>query len=90
MQSDRINIDTVGCNPEHSLVVGEQVKLTRALPYLKTSDPMPMLRPPDLVDPEEIGQIVEIRALGMVAVKFRRGTFLIDGHQLTPRHPQEE
>ena len=47
--------------------------------YLKTADPMPMLRPPDLVDLAEVGEVVALRPLGTVAVRFRRGTFLIDG-----------
>jgi len=37
---------------------------------------MPMLRPPDLVDSGELGQVVALRALDQVAVRFRRGTFL--------------
>jgi hypothetical protein len=36
-----------------------------------------MLRPPDLVDPAEIGVVVEQRARDQLAVRFRRGTFLL-------------
>jgi hypothetical protein len=43
---------------------------------------MPMLRPAELVDPEEIGQVVERRALDQLAVRFRRGTFLLSAGQL--------
>lgn len=57
--------------------IGEQVRLNVPLPYLKTADPMPMLRPPDLVSPDELGEIVELRAKGIAAVRFRQGTFLI-------------
>ena len=59
------------------LSVGDKVILTAPLPYLKTADPMPMLRPPDLVMPDESGQIIEIRPKGVAAVRFRRGTFLV-------------
>ena len=38
---------------------------------------MPMLRPPDLIEPGEIGEVVALRALDTLAVRFRRGTFLI-------------
>ncbi len=62
--------------------LGEQVGLERQLSYLKTADPMPMLRPPDLVDAGEQGQVVEIRALDQLAVRFRRGTFLIAARDL--------
>lgn len=63
--------------------IGDQVRLTARQRYLKTADPMPMLRPPDLVDPEELGQVVAIKARQQVAVRFRRGTFLIDVDQLS-------
>lgn len=62
--------------------IGAHVQLKGPLTYLKTADPMPMLRPPDLVDPEEIGVVVERRARDQLAVRFRRGTFLLSSAQL--------
>lgn len=62
--------------------IGASVRLKGPVPYLKTADPMPMLRPPDLVDPEEIGVVVERRARDQLAVRFRRGTFLLSATQL--------
>ena len=59
--------------------LGKAVQLLQRPSYLKTADPMPMLRPPDLVDLGEVGEVVALRPLGTVAVRFRRGTFLIDG-----------
>jgi hypothetical protein len=59
-----------------------------SLPYLKTADPMPMLRPPDLIDPGETGVVVELRALGIRAVRFRRGTFLLEEGRLSPATPE--
>ena len=70
--------------PVPVLAVGQMVSLRERPSYLKTADPMPMLRPPDLVSTEEVGQVVELRALGMVAVRFRRGTFLLAATLLTP------
>ncbi len=58
--------------------IGKKVVLKVPLPYLKTSDPMPMLRPSDLVSLDEVGEIVGLRSLDIAEVKFRRGTFLID------------
>ena len=60
------------------LDVQDKVKLVAPVSYLKTSDNMPMLRPPDLVAIDEIGEVVSIKSLDTVEVKFRRGTFLID------------
>ena len=56
----------------------DNVRLIVPLPYLKTSDNMPMLRPPDLVAIDEVGEVVSIRSPETVEVKFRRGSFLID------------
>ena len=58
--------------------VNDKVKLIAPVSYLKTSDNMPMLRPPDLVAIDEIGEILSIRSPDTVEVRFRRGSFLID------------
>ena len=58
--------------------IKDKVKLIVPLSYLKTSDNMPMLRPPDLVAIDEIGEIISIKSLDTVEIKFRRGCFLID------------
>ena len=58
--------------------IRDKVKLIMPLSYLKTSDNMPMLRPPDLVAIDEIGEIISIRSTKTVEIKFRRGSFLID------------
>ena len=58
--------------------IQDKVKLIIPLPYLKTSGNMPMLRPPDLVAIEEVGEIISIKSPDTVEIKFRRGSFLID------------
>ena len=58
--------------------INDKVKLIAPISYLKTSDNMPMLRPPDLVAIDEIGEIISVKSLDTVEVKFRRGSFLID------------
>ena len=61
----------------------DKVKLIVPLSYLKTADNMPMLRPPDLVAIDEIGEVCSIVSPEVVEVKFRRGTFLIDVNKLS-------
>jgi hypothetical protein len=58
--------------------VGDGVQLNQQPPYLKTADPMPMLRPADLIGLDEVGQVVGLRAAHQLAVRFRRGTFLLE------------
>ncbi len=57
--------------------IGDKVLLKGSMSYLKTADPMPMLRPPDLVSAEEIGEIVGLRMMDTAEVRFRSGTFLV-------------
>jgi hypothetical protein len=58
--------------------IKDRVRLIAPVSYLKTSDNMPMLRPPDLVAIDEIGEILSIKSPNTVEVRFRRGSFLID------------
>ena len=62
--------------------INDKVKLIIPLSYLKTSDNMPMLRPPDLVAIDEIGEIISIKSPETVEIKFRRGNFLIDTNKI--------
>ena len=66
-----------------SLTLGSKVLIKVSQSYLKTSDPMPMLRPPDLVSFEESGIVLALLPRGMVEVKFRKGTFLLELSHLT-------
>ena len=58
--------------------VKDKVRLIMPLAYLKTSDNMPMLRPPDLVAIDEVGEILSLKSPNTVEIKFRRGSFLIE------------
>ena len=58
--------------------IKDRVKLIAPVSYLKTSDNMPMLRPPDLVAIDEVGVVLSIKSPNIVEVKFRRGAFLIE------------
>ena len=62
--------------------IKDKVKLIAPVSYLKTSDNMPMLRPPDLVAIDEVGQITSIKSPETVEVKFRRGSFLIETNKI--------
>ena len=62
--------------------IGEKVSLQVPMPYLKTVDSVSMLRPPDLVSLDEVGEIIGIRPKDLLEVKFRRGNFLIPAERL--------
>lgn len=67
-----------------SFSVGDRCRLITRQSYLKTADPMPMLRPPDLVEAGEVGEVVALHPLETIAVRFRRGAFLLALDQLEP------
>lgn len=71
----------------HLFAIGDGVALRQQPPYLKTADPMPMLRPADLIGQEEIGQVVGLRGGDQLAVRFRRGTFLLQASNVRPSDP---
>ena len=62
--------------------IGEKVSLQVPLPYLKTADSISMLRPPDLVSLDEVGEIIGLRSNDLLEVRFRRGNFLIPSERL--------
>ena len=62
--------------------VGDRVKLIALPPFVKTADPMPMLRSPDILTVGEEGTIVDRRPGGYWGVKLSHGSFLIDSQYL--------
>lgn len=62
--------------------IGDRVKLIAAPPYLKTAEPMPMLRPGDTLQVGDQGTILEQRPGGYWSIKFERGSFLLDSEFL--------
>ncbi len=50
--------------------------------YLKTADPMPMLRPPSLLEVGAIGLITDRKPGNYWVVKFDRGSFLLEERYL--------
>ncbi|MEA5536993.1 regulatory protein SipA [Crocosphaera sp. XPORK-15E] len=64
------------------VAVGSKVSLIAKPPYLKTADPMPMLRPADILEIGEEGTVMDRRPGGYWGVKFARGTFLIESQYI--------
>ncbi|MEL6602503.1 MAG: DUF3148 domain-containing protein [Cyanobacteria bacterium J06614_10] len=67
--------------------VGDRVRIQTRPPYLKSAEPMPMLRPPDLVELGEEGTVLSRKPGGYLGVRFSRGAFLIDAQYLEPATP---
>ncbi len=62
--------------------IGSPVQMVALPPYIKTADPMPMLRPAQLVPIGSSGLVIEQRPGPHWVVEFERGTFLIGAQYL--------
>ena len=63
-------------------VIGEKVRVVTLPPYLKTADPMPLLRAAEVVALGEEGIVSDRRPANYWAVRFNQGTFLIDSQYI--------
>jgi hypothetical protein len=62
--------------------IGSKVRVISLPPYVKTADPMPMLRPPDVIHIGEEGIVIDRRPGGYWGIRFNRGAFLIDSQYI--------
>jgi hypothetical protein len=68
--------------PDSEIFIGSKVRLASQPPYFKTAEPMPMLRPPDLIPVGSEGVVMDRRPAGYWGIKFERGTFLLEAQYL--------
>jgi hypothetical protein len=62
--------------------VGDRVRVVMLPPYVKTADPMPMLRPPNVIQLGEEGTILDRRPGGYWSIHFPGGKFLLDSQYI--------
>lgn len=62
--------------------VGEKIRVVALPPYVKTAEPMPMLRPRDVIRLGEEGIVIDRRPGGYWGVRFARGAFLMDSQYI--------
>ncbi|WP_066381414.1 MULTISPECIES: regulatory protein SipA [unclassified Anabaena] len=62
--------------------IGSKVRLIAQPPYLKTAEPMPMLRPPDIIQVGDEGIVLDRRPGGYWGVRFDKGAFLLDSQYI--------
>jgi hypothetical protein len=62
--------------------VGDRVRVVALPPFVKTAEPMPMLRPPSVLVLGEEGIVLDLRPGNYWAVRFSQGAFLLDSQYL--------
>jgi hypothetical protein len=63
---------------EEQISVGDKVRVISLPPYLKTAEPMPMLRPPNAIAIGEEGIVLDRRPGGYWGIRFSKGAFLME------------
>ena len=58
--------------------IGTNVQIIALPTYLKTADPMPMLRSPSVLELGSIGLIIDRKPGNYWVVKFSQGAFLLE------------
>ena len=69
-------------NEQKMFKVGDSVKIVALPAYIKTAEPMPMLRPPNLLTVGEKGVIIDRRPGGYWGIRFTQGAFLLESHYI--------
>lgn len=62
--------------------VGDRVRLHTLPPYLKTADPMPMLRSSHLLQVGEEGIVLGRKPGNFWSIRFAQGAYLLDSQYL--------
>lgn len=63
---------------DQEITVGSKVKVIKLPPYVKTAEPMPMLRPPHVIALGEEGVVLDRRPGGYWGIRFQAGAFLLE------------
>ena len=61
---------------------GDRVHLVAVPDYIKTAEPVPMLRPASLIRLGEEGVVLGRQPGGFWSVRFEKGAYLLDGQYL--------
>jgi hypothetical protein len=64
------------------IAVGKKVKVVVLPPYIKTAEPMPMLRPANVIRLGEEGVVISQKSGNSWAVRFEKAAFLIDSQYI--------
>ncbi|MGD1920232.1 MAG: regulatory protein SipA [Pleurocapsa sp.] len=67
---------------QKKIKVGDRIRIIALPEYIKTAEPMPMLRPPSLLTVGELGTVLDRRPGGYYGIRFTQGAFLLEGRYI--------
>jgi len=66
----------------NEFAVGDRVRIVQLPAYVKTADPMPMLKPPTVLSVGEEGIVLGRKPGNYWSIRFTNGAYLLDGQYL--------
>lgn len=67
---------------EKEFTVGQKVRVMAMPPYVKTAEPMPMLRSANVIAIGEVGIVLDRRPGNYWGIRFAKGAFLLDSQYI--------
>ncbi|VXD15790.1 conserved hypothetical protein [Planktothrix serta PCC 8927] len=67
---------------EKEFEIRQKVKVIAIPPYVKTAEPMPILRPSSVIKLGEVGVVIDRRPGGYWGVLFQKGAFLMESQYI--------
>jgi hypothetical protein len=67
---------------EKEFTIGQKVRVVAMPPYVKTAEPMPMLRPASLIAIGAQGVVIDRRPGNYWGIRFEKGAFLLDSQYI--------
>lgn len=62
--------------------IHQKVRVIALPPYVKTAEPMPILRPPNVIQLGEEGVILDQHPGGYWGIRFSKGAFLLESQYI--------
>ncbi|HEY9846112.1 MAG TPA: DUF3148 domain-containing protein [Candidatus Caenarcaniphilales bacterium] len=62
--------------------IGDKVRVVALPAYVKTAEPMPMLRPPNVIQVGEVGLILARQPGNFWSVRLEQGAYLLESQYL--------
>lgn len=75
---------------EKEFEIRQKVRVIAIPPYVKTAEPMPILRPSSVIKLGEVGIVIDRRPGGYWGVLFSKGAFLMDSQYLEAVEPSKD
>ena len=67
---------------EKEFTIGQKVRVVAMPPYVKTAEPMPMLRPANVIAIGAQGVVIARRPGNYWGIRFEKGAFLLDSQYI--------